>query len=64
MEWYRDSNVQYWINKNSLLKIKNDKLESLLDGVVEIIEIWRAESPAQIEWKRKWLEEVKELLRL
>lgn len=29
---------------------------SLIDGCYEIIEIWKAETPSQAEWKRKWLE--------
>jgi hypothetical protein len=33
----------------------------LLDGAYDIIEIWKAESPAQIAWKREWLAKAKEL---
>ena len=29
---------------------------SLIDGCYEIVELWKAETPSQIEWKRKWLE--------
>ena len=28
----------------------------LLDGCYDVIMIWKAEAPSQIEWKRKWLE--------
>lgn len=34
---------------------------SLLDGAYEIVEIWKATSPSQIEWKKKWLKRVDEL---
>ena len=30
--------------------------QSLIDGAYDIIELWKAESPAQIEWKKRWLE--------
>ena len=33
-----------------------DEVISLLDGAYTIIEIWKAESPAQIEWKKNWIE--------
>jgi hypothetical protein len=33
----------------------------LLDGAYDIIEIWKAESPAQIAWKQAWLTKAKEL---
>jgi hypothetical protein len=32
-----------------------------LDGAYDIIEIWKAESPAQIAWKQAWLTKAKEL---
>lgn len=41
---------------------KCKKLEELVDGCFEIIEIWKAESPAQIKWKKDWLKKAKELI--
>lgn len=32
---------------------------SLLDGCYEIVEIWKAETPSQVKWKRNWLEAAK-----
>lgn len=37
-----------------------DSLE-LLDGAYDIIEIWNAATPAQIEWKKNWLVKAREL---
>jgi hypothetical protein len=36
------------------LKDQNELL-SLIDGCIDIVEIWKAESPAQIEWQKNWL---------
>ena len=33
----------------------------LLDGAYDIVEIWKAETPAQIAWKTAWLAKAKEL---
>lgn len=32
-----------------------DRLRSLVDGAMDIVAIWQAESPSQIKWKRDWL---------
>ncbi len=38
----------------------NSRLKSMVDGASVIVELWKAESPAQIEWKKSWLERAKE----
>lgn len=35
---------------------------SLLDGASDIIELYKADSPSQIEWKKQWLRNSKELV--
>lgn len=32
---------------------------SLVDGAYNIVELWEAETPSQIEWKRKWLNDAR-----
>ena len=41
---------------------KNTDLLSLIDGVTEIIEIYKPESPAQIIWKSNWLKNARHAL--
>lgn len=41
---------------------KHDKTRSLLDGCYNLVEIWKPESPAQVEWKHRWLKEAKEVI--
>lgn len=36
-------------------------LVELIDGAYDIIEIWNAESPAQIAWKKAWMAKAREL---
>jgi hypothetical protein len=36
-------------------------LVELIDGAYDIIEIWKAESPAQIAWKKAWMAKAREL---
>ena len=36
-------------------------LVELIDGAYDIIEIWKAESPAQISWKKAWMAKAREL---
>ena len=33
-----------------------DELTSLLDGVTEVVELFKTESPAQEKWKADWLQ--------
>lgn len=33
----------------------------LIDGAYDIIELWRADSPAQEAWRKAWLKKAKEL---
>lgn len=37
-------------------------LETLVDGALPIVELWKAESPAQIEWKKRWVKNAREAL--
>lgn len=37
------------------------ELKSLVDGASVIVEMWKAESPAQIEWKKRWIDKAREL---
>lgn len=41
--------------------IKCNELLSLVDGCYEIIEIYKPQSPAQVEWKKRWLEKARKL---
>lgn len=36
-------------------------LVELINGAYDIIEIWKAESPAQISWKKAWMAKAREL---
>lgn len=40
---------------------KEMELLELVDGCFEIIEIWKPQSPAQKEWKERWLEKARKL---
>jgi len=42
------------MSKKELLEAY-DETRSLLDGCYDLIFIWKAESPAQKEWKERWL---------
>lgn len=39
----------------------DSELLSLVDGALEIVTIYKAESPAQIEWKKNWIKKAIEL---
>jgi len=39
-----------------------NNLISLLDSVLPIVEIWKAETPAQEVWKEKWLRQAREVV--
>jgi restriction endonuclease Mrr len=39
-----------------LLKAENVKLRELVDGAREVVEIYHVTFPAQIAWKKSWLE--------
>ena len=38
------------------------KLDYLVDGASVIVELWKAESPSQIQWKKDWLADAKKVL--
>lgn len=38
-----------------VLFTKYEDARSLIDGAYEIVELFEAKTPSQIEWKRKWL---------
>jgi hypothetical protein len=44
--------------------LEKDYLEllSLVDGVTEVVELFETESPAQLEWKKNWLERARKLI--
>jgi hypothetical protein len=31
------------------------RLRRLIDGAMDIVELWRAETPSQIKWRADWL---------
>lgn len=39
-----------------------DRLLELVDGAKTIVEIWDAKEPAQVEWKKQWLQKASEEL--
>lgn len=47
---------------NSAEKKYVDNLKSLLDGVKNIVEIYKPKSPAQKTWKDEWINNVNEVL--
>lgn len=52
-----DDDDRIWTNATVLAArdAEIDRLRGLIDGAMDIVEIWRAESPSQIKWKRDWL---------
>lgn len=46
----------------SLYMRERDEARALVDGAKPIVELWNAQSPAQIEWKRNWLAKATEAL--
>ena len=34
---------------------RSARLLELVDGAMGIVELWKVESPAQVEWQKKWL---------
>lgn len=47
------------INNSGL--IFRDQAVELMDGCYEIVEIFDATTPSQIEWKKNWLEKARKL---
>ena len=49
------------ISKQALesIIVKLEKRTELIDGCLPIIESWTPQSPAQIEWKKRWVENAK-----
>ena len=45
------------------LETENTELRELVDGCDPLVETYKAESPAYIEWKRAWLTKARRLLR-
>ena len=52
-----DADNRIWTNAMVLAERDKeiDRLRSLVDGAMDIVELWRAESPSQIKWKTDWL---------
>jgi len=56
---------QHEILCKTILDTKNAEIASLkelVDGASVIVELYKAEYPAQIEWKKSWLKRAKEML--
>lgn len=60
-EWHSEmsSEQHKWDNGTKRKTDKVLELISFLNGVMPIVELWQAETPLQVEWKRDWLERVK-----
>lgn len=62
LEFERDD-IKEWLHELALdwqvLFTKYEDARSLLDGCYEIVELFNPETPSQIEWKRKWLEDAR-----
>ena len=47
------------------LEVDSDKyvseLKTLIDSALPIVEIFKCESPAQKEWKKRWIEKAREV---
>lgn len=39
-----------------VIHAKYEDARSIIDGCYEVVELFEAKTPSQIEWKRKWLE--------
>jgi len=56
-----------WTIINGVAELNSDintdencmEMRSLLDGAIEIIAIWKPQSPSQEQWKKDWLEKAK-----
>jgi hypothetical protein len=46
----------------SQLEKENSELLTLVDGVEDIVELFKPESPAQVEWKNRWLSKARKLI--
>ena len=64
-----DMSPQFAFGWNSALdeveRLNKDRVEGLVelvDGCMPIIEIWKAETPAQKEWKLEWIEKARTAL--
>lgn len=44
-------------------KAKAETAISLVDGAKTIVELWEAKTPAQIVWKREWLEQARTIMK-
>ncbi len=38
------------------MQAKYEDARSLIDGCYEVVELFDAKTPSQVEWRRKWLE--------
>jgi hypothetical protein len=47
----------------SISAVKQDDLLSLIDGAMEIVEIYTPYSPAQIKWKNDWMIKARKALK-
>jgi hypothetical protein len=44
------------------LKAEDAVLKSLIDGAMPVVEIFKAETPAQEVWKEKWLRQARKIV--
>lgn len=42
--------------------IAHDNMRSLIDGAMEIVELYKPTTPAQIVWKSNWLKQARHIL--
>lgn len=59
LEFERDD-IKEWLHELALdwqvLFTKYEDAHSLIDGCYEVVELFDAKTPSQVEWKRRWLE--------
>lgn len=48
------------VGKNSSRREKG--LAELVDGCYNVVELWKPESPSQVEWRKDWLKKAKKLV--
>lgn len=55
-----DVKCQFGQLKTLIEELCNDRLR-LIDGAYEIVELYKPQSPAQEEWRKRWLEDARSL---
>jgi hypothetical protein len=44
-----------WMARAERAEAELARLRSLVDGAMDIVELWKAETPSQIKWRSEWL---------